>query len=158
MYGRPKVLAAALGILAAGCGGDRSAERASDTAAMAQAGNADSRKSESAIASRPGGTAAIARRENLVTVTEEAPGMLAQAKYLPIDAQHLAQTKYPQGVVKSGTIRRRAGDLVYVFEIQQKDVVGTELVLVDAIDGSIVSTIHQDPGGPQKDTARKRTP
>jgi hypothetical protein len=52
---------------------------------------------------------------------------------------------YPEGVVKSGTIRRRAGDLV-TFETQQKDVMGTELVLVDAIDGAIVSTIHQDPG------------
>ena len=155
MYVRPKVLAAALGILAVGCAGDRSAERASDTAAVAQVGSADSMKPSP---SRPGETPVIARRENLVTVTEEAPGMLAQAKYLPIDAQHLAQTKYPEGVVKSGIIRRRAGDLVYVFEIQQKDVVGTELVLVDAIDGSIVSTIHQDPGVTPKDTARKRTP
>src|SRR5262245_59577301 len=104
MQRRPKVVAVLLGTLAAGCGGDRAADRASDTAAVAQAGSADSMK--------PGGGAAltgtassVSQREHLVTVTEEAPGMLAQAKYLPIDAQHLAQTKYPEGTVKSGTIQ-----------------------------------------------------
>ena len=141
---KPMVLVAGLGVLAAGCARRDQADRAADSARVADSVSAV-RAANSAAA--PGGavrSANPAGRENLVTVTEATPGLLAQAKFIPIDAQHLAQTKFPEGVVKSGMIERRAGELVYTFEIQQKGVDGVELVMVNAIDGSILNTIHQD--------------
>jgi hypothetical protein len=108
------------------------AARAADSASAARAGTAAS------------GSVKPSGRENLVTVTEATPGLLAQAKFIPIDAQHIAQTKFPEGVVQSGMIERRSGELIYTFEIKQKGVPGVELVLVNAIDGSIVNTIHRD--------------
>ena len=70
---------------------------------------------------------------------------LEQAKIHPLDAQHLAQTKYPQGKVESGTIERGPAGLVYRFVIQQPGVSGTEEVVLSAVDGGILSTIHRDP-------------
>jgi hypothetical protein len=81
-------------------------------------------------------------REHLVKVTEATPGLLAQAKILPIDAQHLAETVYPTAAVESGSLERRAGNLVYTFEVQRQDVEGTDAVLVNAADGTIINTIH----------------
>jgi hypothetical protein len=142
MQVKPMLLVVALGLTAVACARRDQAAAAADSARVA----------DSVTAAQAGASASVAatrapaspRRENLVAVSEETPGLLTQAKLLPIDAQHLAQTKYPEGVVKSGTIGRRAGDLVYTFEIQQQGIEGTELVLVNAMDGSILTTMHRD--------------
>ena len=140
MWLQPMLLVAGLGVLAAGCARRDQADRAADSARVADALTA----ARAAAPGGAGGSATTGGRENLVTVTEATPGLLAQAKFIPIDAQHLAQTKFPEGMVKSGMIERRAGELVYTFEIQQKGVDGVELVLVNAMDGSILNTIHKD--------------
>jgi hypothetical protein len=137
---QPMLLVAGLGVLAAGCARRDQADRAADSARMADSLTA----ARAAAPGGAGGSPTTGGRENLVTVTEATPGLLAQAKFIPIDAQHLAQTKFPEGMVKSGMIERRAGELVYTFEIQQKGVDGVELVLVNAMDGSILNTIHKD--------------
>lgn len=84
------------------------------------------------------------KTETVVTVTEDVPGLLAEAKIHPLDAQHLAQTKYPKGKVLGGQIARGPAGLVYTFTIQQPDVEGVEEVLVSAMDGGIINTIHRD--------------
>ena len=84
------------------------------------------------------------RTERVVQVSEQVPGLLAQAKIHPLDAQHLAQTKFPQGRVESGEILRRPEGLVYSFVIQQPGVSGSEEVLVHAMDGGILTSIHRD--------------
>lgn len=138
------VLVLGFGVLAAGCARRDQADVAADSVRMADsvaaARTADSAAAAGAATRAPTNTV---RRENLVTVIEATPGLLARAKFIPIDAQHLAQTKFPEGVVKSGTIEKTPSGLVYTFEIQQKDVEGTELVLVNAMDGSILNTIHK---------------
>lgn len=141
---KPVVLVAGLGVLAAGCARRDQADVAADSARVADSISAARAADSASPTGVAAGGAARGGRENLVTVTEETPGLLAQAKFIPIDAQHIAQTKFPEGVVKSGRIERRAGALIYTFEIQQKGVAGVELVLVNAIDGSIVNTIHKD--------------
>jgi len=141
----------AVGLVAAtaGCARDRDAAAVADSTRVADSIRlADSvrlaQAADSTARATPPGTLAGPRREPLVKVTEQVPGLLAQAKILPIDAQHLAQTKYPEGKVLGGAIERRAGNLVYVFEIQQKGVAGTELVLINAYDGLMLDTIHKD--------------
>jgi uncharacterized membrane protein YkoI len=144
------VLVAGLGVLAAACARRDQADLAADSARVA-----DSLTAAAAASAGAGRSTNPAGRENLVTVTEATPGLLAQAKFIPIDAQHLAQTKFPEGMVKSGSIERRAGELVYTFEIQQKGVDGVELVLVNAMDGSILNTIHKDAAVSQNPSVKK---
>jgi len=48
--------------------------------------------------------------------------LLAQAKFLPIDAQHIGQTKFPTGTVKDGVIERRGDDLVGPFQPKRSEV------------------------------------
>ena len=133
--------------IAAGCARDRGAAAAADSTRIADSIRmADSVRLAQTTdsAAHRAASLAAAQREPLVKVTEQVPGLLAQAKILPIDAQHLAQTKYPEGKVLGGTIERRAGNLVYVFDIQQKDVAGSELVLINANDGLMLDTIHKE--------------
>jgi uncharacterized membrane protein YkoI len=145
------VLAFGLAGVVAACAKDRAASAAADSTRIADSMRivdsvrlALSNDSAASAATRRTAPAPTGPRvEVLVKVTEQVPGLLSQAKLLPIDAQHLAQGKYPEGTVKSGTIERRSGRLVYTFEIQQKGVEGTELVLIGANDGAIVNTIHQ---------------
>jgi uncharacterized membrane protein YkoI len=144
------VLAFGLAGVVAACAKDRAASAAADSTRIADSMRivdsvrlALANDSAASAARRTAPAATGPRAEVLVKVTEQVPGLLSQAKLLPIDAQHLAQGKYPEGTVKSGTIERRSGRLVYTFEIQQKGVEGTELVLIGANDGAIVNTIHQ---------------
>jgi uncharacterized membrane protein YkoI len=144
------VLAFGLAGVVAACAKDRAASAAADSTRIADSVRivdsvrlALANDSAASAARRTAPAATGPRAEVLVKVTEQVPELLSQAKLLPIDAQHLAQGKYPEGTVKSGTIERRSGRLVYTFEIQQKGVEGTELVLIGANDGAIVNTIHQ---------------
>lgn len=105
---------------------------------------ADTVTTASTVGTAPRPKPTTPAREHLVKVTEATPGLLAQAKILPIDAQHLAETVYPTAEVQSGSIERRGANLVYSFEVQRKDVEGTDAVLVNAADGSIINTIHHD--------------
>jgi len=137
-----------LATIAAGCARDSGAGAAADSTRIADSIRlADSvrlaQAADSAAGRGTAGTVVATGREPLVKVTEATPGLLAEAKLLPIDAQHLAQTKYPLGKVLAGTIERRAGKLVYSFEIQQQNVAGTELVLISANDGLMLDTIHK---------------
>ena len=152
---QPMVLVAGLGVLAAGCARRDQADLAADSARVADSLTAARAADPAAATGGAGRSATTGGRENLVTVTEATPGLLAQAKFIPIDAQHLAQTKFPEGMVNSGMIERRAGELVYTFEIQQKGVDGVELVLVNAMDGSILNTIHKDAAVSQNPPVKK---
>src|SRR5262245_56907913 len=105
---------------------------------------ADTVTTASTVGTVPRSKPATPAREHLVKVVEATPGLLAQAKIVPIDAQHLAQTVYPTALVQSGSIERRAGNLVYVFTVQRKDLAGADAVLVNAADGSIINTIRVD--------------
>jgi hypothetical protein len=105
---------------------------------------ADTVTTATTVGTVPRSRPATPAREHLVKVAEATPGLLAQARILPIDAQHLAETVYPTAEVQDATIERRAGNLVYVFNVQRKEVEGTDAVLVNAADGSIINTIHHD--------------
>jgi len=152
----PAVLALGLGALSAGCSRDRRAEAAADSVRVADSIQLATRAADSVTAARAAARTSPRPGELIVPVTEQVAGLLASAKVLPIDAQHLAQTKFPEGAVKGATLERRGGDLVYVYEIQQKGVDGTELVMVDAFNGTLISSAHKD--GTVAQTAAKPKP
>lgn len=129
------VLSLSLGVIALGCRKEPDAAAAADSAAT----KADSVATMS-VAIRP----AAPPREVILPVREMFPGALAQAKILPIDAQHLALTKYPTGAVKGAEIGRRGKDLAYSYFIQQPGETGVEEVLVNALDGQVITAIHRD--------------
>jgi uncharacterized membrane protein YkoI len=96
-----------------------------------------------AVASGPGGrrgtSPASSPASLVIQVQEEVPGLLAQAQYHPLDAQHVAQAKYPTGKVTEGWLERRGGDLVYRFRIRDDN--GVNDVLVDSFNGKIINSI-----------------
>ncbi len=129
-----------------GCGGERqdaASEAAADTAAMTDA-------------TRPGGPAATGTgaatrtgaAENpplVVPVQEEVPGLLAQARTHPLDAQHIAQAKFPTGKVQAGWLERRGNGLAYRFRVSTDDGT-THDVIIDSFDGKIIITnVVRDP-------------
>ena len=152
----------ALGLCAVSAGGSREpkTDTVADSLRVADSVQLAARTADSARQVRAATARSTPRPgEVIVKVTEQVPGLLAQAKYLPIDAQHLAQTKYPEGAVKSGAIERRGGDLVYIYEIQLQGVEGSELVLVDAMNGTLISSMHKDVAAAESGTKPKtRTP
>ena len=91
----------------------------------------------SRTAARPGSNE---RPVLVVQVKEEVPGLLEQAKYNPLDAQHIAQGKYPKGAVQAGWLERRGQDLVYRFRVRDEDGSVND-VLVDSFRGSIINSI-----------------
>lgn len=124
-----------LGAMAVGCG----REPRDETAAADSARLADS----VAMAAAAALTAAKAppRVEHVAEVTEQTPGLLAQARFVPLDAQHIAQTKFPTGTVLDGTIERRGSDLVYTFRIREQGTGQVQTVLVDAMAGKLIGSI-----------------
>lgn len=80
--------------------------------------------------------AALAPRENVVRIIEERPGLIDEARITPLDAQHVAQTRFPDGVVEAGKIERRPQGLVYVFVVQDEK--KRWEVLVSAFDADLI--------------------
>jgi len=167
------VLALSLGVTAgAGCGKGDDQARVADSIRVADSLRADSTAKAAALVAAsdsaskggttPGGTAPANPRpkEVIVNVVEETPGLLAQAKVLPIDAQHIALTKYPEGTAKTAKIGRRGRDLVYTYGITQKGVEGAQDVLVNAMDGSLIGGIPRTAEQAKEDAknAKKNAP
>ncbi len=65
--------------------------------------------------------------------------LAAQAKITEDSARTLALSKVPNGVIQTLTLERRRGKLVWSFAIRDPAKPGNTQVLVDALDGSIMS-------------------
>jgi len=148
MHGKGWTAMLVLGGLTLGCTRDETPDVLSDTTGMAgsyAAGDSAGATLGGASRSAAGGRVGAApAREIIVTVVEDSPGLLARARILPIDAQHLAQTKFPQGEVKVAELKYRGADLVYAYYIQQPGVEGVEEVILDANNGALITSIHRD--------------
>ncbi len=77
-------------------------------------------------------------------IKEEAPGLAADAKVDPASARQAALAKFPDGKIVKEELERENGKLVYSFDIKNGTHSGIEEVLVDALDGAIVSVEHED--------------
>jgi len=87
--------------------------------------------------------AASAQAPAAVTVTEEKPGLLKQAKIQPAQAQATAIAQAPKGTITKAEIEKEGGKLVYSFDITVPGASGVTEVLVDAMTGKVVSTEHE---------------
>lgn len=128
-----------IGVIAA-CGRDRQDASNPDTAAMSTPADSTAAAAAATVTPAPPAGKSTERPVLVVQVKEETPGLLAQAKYNPLDAQHIAQGKYPKGAVQAGWIERRAQDLVYRFRFRDEDGSVND-VLVDSSRGTIINTI-----------------
>ena len=75
-----------------------------------------------------------------------------EAKISRKQATEIAQKKVPGGKIESTELEREHGKLVYSFDIRTSKPGVTE-VLVNAMDGSIVSITHESP---KKEAAEKK--
>lgn len=85
----------------------------------------------------------VVKVDSTIKVKEKPAGLLAEAKIQPLDAQHLALTKYPEGKVTTAEITRRGKDLVYIFRIERADHRPRQ-VLIDAMTGEVINTIPKE--------------
>ena len=77
-------------------------------------------------------------------IKEETPGLAADAKVDPAKARQAALAKIPNGKIVKEELERENGKLVYSFDIKNGNHSGIEEVIVDAVDGSVVSVAHED--------------
>jgi uncharacterized membrane protein YkoI len=78
-----------------------------------------------------------------VTVKEEAPGMLAQARVKADSAQRTALRRVPGGKIEGAELEREHGTLIYSFDIKVAGKDGIEEVHVDANTGAVVKMEHE---------------
>jgi uncharacterized membrane protein YkoI len=90
------------------------------------------------------GTAASQGMQN-VTVREETPGLLKQAKVSSSDAIAAAQAKVPKATLKSAVIQQQEGKLVYSFDFETPGAAGSDQVKVDAMTGAVMALEHKTP-------------
>ena len=77
-------------------------------------------------------------------IKEETPGLATDAKVDPAKARQAALAKVPGGKIVKEELERENGKLVYSFDIKKGTEPGIEEVLVDALDGAVVSIAHED--------------
>ncbi len=77
-------------------------------------------------------------------IKEESPGLTAGAKVDPAVARRTALAKFPEGKIVKEEIEQENGKLVYSFDVKNGTQPGVDEVLVNALDGSIVSVEHED--------------
>ncbi len=77
-------------------------------------------------------------------IKEETPGLAADAKVDPAKAREAALAKFPNGKIVKEELEKEHGKLVYSFDIKDGTHSGVEEVLVDAVDGNLVSVEHED--------------
>ena len=94
------------------------------------------------------GTAMSQGMQN-VTVQEESPGLLKQAKVSSSSAIASAQAKVPKGTLKSAVIQQQEGKLVYSFNFETPGAAGSDNVKVDAMTGAVLGVEHKTPDSNQ---------
>ena len=79
-----------------------------------------------------------------VTVNEEKPGLLTQARISPDSATKVAQGRLTKAVIQSAEIEVEDGHLMYSFDMKQPGKSGIEEVQVDAHTGKVLGVEHED--------------
>ena len=79
-------------------------------------------------------------------VTEESPGLLAQAAFPADSALALARLRFPGALLRGGEIEMEDGRLIYSLDLEIEGEEGITEVWVDARTGEIVSVEHEGEG------------
>lgn len=94
-----------------------------------------------------------ATKHTMTTKTGDSPAALQkEAKITEAQARDIAMKKFPGGKIESSELEREHGKLIYSFDIRTGKP-GLEELQVSAIDGSIVSLVHETPA---KEAAEKK--
>lgn len=91
-----------------------------------------------------------------VTVKEETPGLLRQAKISADSALKVALARVPHATMKSGEIEKDDGRLVYSFDLVVAGKSGIDEVQVDAVTGKVVAVEHESPEDEAKEAAKEK--
>lgn len=83
--------------------------------------------------------------------------LAAQAKITKAAATTTALAKVPGGVVKSVELEREHGKLIYSFDITVAGKSGVDEVQVNAIDGSVVSVVHENAKAEKKEAQAEKS-
>ena len=86
-----------------------------------------------------------------VTVKEDAPGLLKQAKVTSQAATATALARVPGGKVTAAEIEREDGKLIYSFDISTTGKTGIDEVHVDALTGNVLKVAHETPADEAKE-------
>jgi uncharacterized membrane protein YkoI len=78
-----------------------------------------------------------------VSITEEKPGLMQQAKLTPDSAMKIAAARVPGGHVVKGELEEEDGRLIYSLDVKVDRKNGIEEVWVDARTGEVVSVKHE---------------
>lgn len=123
---------------------------ATTTVAGAQATSA------SKAAVKPAAQASAAARRRHVARKETQAELQSEAKVTEADARATALKEVSNGTVKSEKLEREKGKLIYSYDISVPGKSGVEEVNVDAIDGSVVSKVHESQKTEKKEAKVKK--
>lgn len=98
-----------------------------------------------------GAAASLAGQQPAVTVKEEKPGLLAQAKITPDSATRVAKARLPGATIQAAEIEVEDGHLLYSFDMQLANKPGIEEVQVDAKTGKVLGVEHEDAASEQRE-------
>ncbi|HEX9940635.1 MAG TPA: PepSY domain-containing protein [Thermoanaerobaculia bacterium] len=88
---------------------------------------------------------------------DAAPTATAKKTMISLDeARVIALGKVPNGAVRSGELSREHGKLAYVFDILVPGKKGVEVVMVNPVDGEILSLKHKSAWADRRDEQAKR--
>jgi flagellar motor protein MotB len=90
-----------------------------------------------------GAQSAATGAQPAVTVKEEKPGLLAQAKVQPDKAQQAALGRVANGTITKAEIEQEHKKLIYSYDIAVPGKSGITEVHVDAMTGKVLSTEHE---------------
>ena len=95
--------------------------------------------------------AAFSLSAQAVTVKEDAPGLLKQAKVSSQAATATALARVPGGKVTAAEIEKEDGKLIYSFDISTAGKSGIDEVHVDALSGKVLRVVHETPADEAKE-------
>lgn len=83
--------------------------------------------------------------------------LAAQARITKSAATATALAKVPNGKVKTVELEREHGKLVYSFDLTVAGKPGVDEVQVDALDGSVVSAVHESAKAEKKEAQAEKS-
>jgi len=93
-----------------------------------------------------------ATKHTMTKTGDSQAALQKEAKVTEVQARDIAMKKFPGGTIESSELEREHGKLIYSFDIRTGKP-GIEELQVSAIDGSIVSLVHETPA---KEAAEKK--
>jgi len=96
-----------------------------------------------------------------VPLTQEKPGLLAQAKVTDVAARQSALARVPGGSIVKAELEQEKGKLIFSYDVKVPGKDGIQEVAVDATSGKVLSVEHESSATEAKEDsadAKKKSP